>query len=105
LDWVSRGKDYGANAVHPTAIVAPNARIVDSIVGAGVRVGPNALVKASVLLPGAIIGANTRIVDSAVMGEVKDHAKLHGCLIGSEGVVGFGEQLIDARVPSPDAST
>jgi len=105
LDWVSRGKAGGAKAVHPTAIVAPNARIVDSIVGAGVRVGPNALVKASVLLPGAIIGANTRIVDSAVMGEVKDHAKLHGCLIGSEGVVGFGEQLIDARVPSPDAST
>ena len=103
LDWVKRGKDHNAKAVHPTAVVAPNARIIDSIVGAGVRVGQHAIVKASVLLPGAILGTNTRVVDSAVMGVVKDHAKLHGCLIGSEGVVGFGEQLIDARVPSPEA--
>lgn len=102
LDCVSRGKTGRAQAVHPTAVVAQDARIVDSVVGAGVRVGSNALIKNSVLLPGAVIGAGTRIVDSAVMGVVKDHAKLHGCLVGREGVVEFGEQLMEARVPSPD---
>lgn len=103
LEWVSRGKARASDAVHPSAHVSSSAHIRHSIIGAGVRVGNDAVVESSVLLPGAIVADRARIVDSAVMGTVEHDATVTQCIIGTDGVVGAGAALTGARIPAPDS--
>jgi len=103
LEWVSRGKASVDEAVHPTALVSPTAHIRDSIIGAGVRVGNDAIIDSSVLLTGATIAERARVVGSVVMGIVEHDATVTQCIIGIDGVVSVGAKLTGARVPAPDA--
>ncbi|MEK7293258.1 MAG: NDP-sugar synthase, partial [Actinomycetota bacterium] len=104
LEWVSRGMSSVGEAIHPSADVSPSARIRDSIIGAGVRIGNNATIESSVLLTGAIVGEGAHVMHSAVMGTIERDAIVRRCIIGIAGVVESGATLDDVRVPAPDIS-
>jgi mannose-1-phosphate guanylyltransferase len=102
LEWVSRGKAGASEAVHPSANVSSSAHIRHSVIGAGVRVGNDAIVESSVLLTGAIVADHACIVDSAVMGTVEHGATITRCIIGIDGVVAADATLTGVRVPTPE---
>lgn len=102
LEWIRRGKASIREAVHPSAQVSSSAHIRDSIIGAGVRIGNEAIVESSVLLTGATVAERARVVDSAVMGTVEHDATAIQCIIGIDGIVAAGATLADVRVPAPD---
>lgn len=102
IEWVSRGKALASEAVHPLADVSPSAHIRNSIIGAGVHVGSDAIIESSVLLTGASVSDRAQIVNSAVMGTVEHGATVMHCVIGVDGVVAAGTTLTDVRVPPPD---
>ncbi|NTU52156.1 MAG: NDP-sugar synthase [Chlorobiaceae bacterium] len=52
--------------VSAQASIAPEARIVDSVIGAGCSIGPGSIVEHSVLLPGAIVGKDDLILNSII---------------------------------------
>jgi mannose-1-phosphate guanylyltransferase len=90
-------------AVHAEAVLAADADVTESIVGAGARVGAGAAVVRSVLLPGAVVGAGARVADSVVMGQVGEGAELSDSVLGADGVVAAGEHVHGERRPDPDA--
>lgn len=102
LEWISRGRTSASEAVHPSAQVSPSARIRNSVVGAGVRVGDEAIIESSVLLTGANVAERARVMDSAVMGAILHDAAISQCIIGADGIVAAGEILDDVRVPAPE---
>ncbi|HEV3468641.1 MAG TPA: UDP-3-O-(3-hydroxymyristoyl)glucosamine N-acyltransferase [Pyrinomonadaceae bacterium] len=72
--------------VHPTAVVAPDARL-----GEGVHVGPRAVVG-----PGAQLGAGTQVLAGAVVGQgarVGRDCVLHPCVVLYEGV-SLGDRVV-----------
>ena len=83
------------------AVVAPDAVIQQSIIGAHARVGA-ATVRGSVLLPGAIVEAGAVVTDSVVMGTVGAGAVVHNSVLGADGVVEPGDHVSDERRPDPD---
>ena len=85
-------------AVHPSAVVEPEARVLDgSAVAAGVLVRRGARVEGSVLMPGAVVGAGAVVVGSVVGpgARVGDRARLEGATVGDRARV-----LDGARVPA-----
>jgi mannose-1-phosphate guanylyltransferase len=102
LDVVAGRRRFDhCDAVHPTASVAADAVVVESVVGAGCAVGAGAVLERSVLLPGAVVGAGARVVASVVMGTVGEGASLQAVVLGSEALVADGEHLNDCRRPEP----
>jgi mannose-1-phosphate guanylyltransferase len=89
---------------HPSATVAPAARVERSIVGAGVAIDAGAVVERSALLPGARVGADAVVVDS-ILGPgatVGTGARLDGGVVLGDGVVvEAGAHLSGVRVPEP----
>src|SRR5262245_38421727 len=69
-------------AVSPTAVVDPSARVSDTIVGDGAEIRKGATVQRSVVLPGAIIGEGAHVDDAIVAGEIGDHAEVTDSVIG-----------------------
>ncbi len=88
------------DAVAPSADVSAAAVIDHSIVGAHVHVARNATVTDSVLLPGASVGPGARVERSLVMGTVGSDSVVRDSMVGADGRVGDGEQLIDATAPA-----
>jgi mannose-1-phosphate guanylyltransferase len=89
-------------AVAPSADVSPDAIVEHSIVGARVRVAPDASVIDSVLLPGASVGPGAVVERSLVMGTVGAGAVVRDSMVGADGTVPDGERLIDATAPPAD---
>ncbi len=87
--------------IAPSAMVADDASIVNSIVGDRVRVGAGAKIVDSVLLPDATIGARASVERSLVMGSVGDDARVLDAMIGADGHVADGAALVGESVPSP----
>ena len=56
-------------AVHPLAMIAPDAVIVDSVVGPGARIGPGAVLRDSVVWPGCEMAANAALNRCVVYSE------------------------------------
>ena len=52
----------------PGAAISPSADVTDTCVGAGVRIGEDAVVRTSVLLPNSVVGNGARIT-SCILGE------------------------------------
>jgi len=89
-------------AVSPSAVVAADAEIVDSVVMQDVRIGAGATVEGSAVLPGARIGARARIVGSIVgpAAVIGDGAVLDELTVIGDGVsIDAGASLHGARVP------
>jgi mannose-1-phosphate guanylyltransferase len=100
LDLLSGVRRHArCDAIAPTARVAPDAEIVNSIVGDHVDVGPAARVVDSVLLPGAGIGPGALVEASLVMGKVGDRATVRNAMVGADATVVAGAELIDGAVP------
>lgn len=95
------------DGIHASAVIEPGAEVARSVLGAGVHVAENAVVRGSVLLPGArveagavvehaivgpraVVGADARVDDLAVLG---DDAVIAPGLRVSGGTVGVGESL------------
>jgi mannose-1-phosphate guanylyltransferase len=87
--------------VDPSALVDLSATVVDSVVAAGVTVGPRTVVRRSVLLKGAVVGEDVTVEDSVVMGRIGGGARLSSAVIGADAEVERGRQVIDERIPEP----
>jgi mannose-1-phosphate guanylyltransferase len=94
--------ETGCSIVDPTAQVAGDAAVLDSVVGAGAIVGDGVALTRCVVFPGASVGARSSLTDSLVMGVVGESAVLANCVIGADGVVDNESVLTGAKVPSPD---
>jgi mannose-1-phosphate guanylyltransferase len=98
---VEPGPDPG---VHPTAVVAPTATVVRSVIGAHAVVAAGARVERSVLLPHAEVGEGGVVADSALGERARVAAGamvVGGTVIGDGEVVEAGTRLDGARVPVP----
>jgi mannose-1-phosphate guanylyltransferase len=89
IDLVAgRWGDRTVPAIDPTAQVDDGARVEDSVVSAGCRVGPGARLVRSMLLPGAQVAEGALVEDS---------------IVGTGAVVGAGAAVRDHTVVGPDA--
>ena len=81
LDLINGSRRDRDDAAHATAQVDAEARIVNSVIGAGARVAAGAQVNDSVIFPGASVGRNARVSAACVMGHVADEAVVHDSLV------------------------
>jgi mannose-1-phosphate guanylyltransferase len=105
LDLVDGMRGPAPVAVHPTAVVAPDAVVERSVLGPGVCVANAAVVRSSALLAGVAIGQGARVVDSIVGAGSRIGAGARveeGTVIGDDVDVAAGEVLRGARVPLPE---
>lgn len=98
LDLVNGRRTEVVAPIAPDADIAPDAVVVDSVIGAA-HVGARARISGSVLLPGAHVGADASIEDSIVAGTVGREAVLVRTVVGRDAKISDGEQCCDARVP------
>ncbi len=99
VELLQRKSIHKVEAISSDAQIAKSAKIDQSVVGRGCKVGENALIVRSVLLNGAVVGNDAVVVDSAVMGHVGSFAQVSSCLIGVDGDVRSGAVLRDAKIP------
>ncbi len=107
--WVSGeatvvGRVEATSWLGPEVVVAADARVRGSALGAGVEVGEGAAVDDSVLLPGARVGAGAVVRDSIVgeAAKVGPSASLGaGTVVGDGARVPAGTALEAARLPDP----
>ena len=88
--WAARRRPSAQPAVHPSAVVSPQAQL-----GQGVDVGPLAVIEAGAIIgDGAHIGAHCVIERDAFVGACTRLAPRvvlgHGCRIGARGIVHSG---------------
>ncbi len=89
------------DAVAPTATVADDATIDNSIVGDHAVVASGATIVDSVLLPNAVVGAGARVVRSLVMGTIGSNSQVIDCMVGAQGDVADGAELVGVAIPEP----
>jgi len=88
-------------AVAPTASVADDATVSNSIIGDNVVVSAGASVVDSVLLPNATVGVGARVERSLLMGSVGAGSSITECMVGAEAAVPDGAQLVGVAIPEP----
>mgnify|MGYP006279009983 FL=1 len=101
LDMVNGTRKTDVVAISPQASVAPDAQIINSIIGAGATVEFGAKISNSVVLPGAYVATQSVVDNSVVMGRIDPCCKVHSSMIGAGAVVQAGSQIADALVPDP----
>ena len=89
-----------AEPIAPSADVAADATIDNSIIGDHVVVRSGAVVTDSVLLPHAWVGDGAVVERSLVMGNVGVGSCVSDCMIGADGTVADGESVSDVAIPS-----
>ncbi len=102
LDLIDGRRGAPWPAVAADAIVDPSARVHDSVIMSGVRIGSGARIERSVILPGAVVAAGAMVVDSIVgpRARVGEGALLDQLtVVGDSARVSPGEVLIAARLP------
>ena len=102
FDLISGHRKVTLAGVHPTAVVAPDALIEDSVIGPGVSVGARAVVRGSAVLSGASIGVEASIIGSIVgpNSSVGEHATLSDLtVVGADVEVAPGATLCGERLP------
>jgi mannose-1-phosphate guanylyltransferase len=101
LDLLDGHRGEPVDGVHPTAVVAPDAKVVRSVLGEGVVVDEGAEIRDAVLLPGAHVGARA-VVDRAVLGrgaEVGPDARVDDlAVLGDRAAVGAGLRVSGGSV-------
>lgn len=88
------------DAVQAGVSIGDGATVAHSMVSTGASIGAGATVVDSVLLPGARVGANAIVERSVVMGGVGERARAERAVIGADGLLPAGSELIDARLPT-----
>jgi mannose-1-phosphate guanylyltransferase len=86
--------------IAPSATVAADATVRNSIVGEHVVIGDGAVIVDSVLLPNARIGAFASIERSLVMGSVEARARVTDTMVGADGVVAADAVVVGAAIPA-----
>jgi mannose-1-phosphate guanylyltransferase len=86
--------------IAPSATVAVDATVRNSIVGEHVVVGEGAVIVDSVLLPHARVGAFASIERSLVMGSVESGAHVTDTMVGADGVVVADSVVVGAAIPA-----
>jgi mannose-1-phosphate guanylyltransferase len=89
------------DGIDPGAVVAADAVLSESVVGADVEIGSRSVVTRSVLLDGSRIGDDVVVQDSVVMGRVADRAQLRNTVVGVDAEIHSGQQVFDERLPEP----
>lgn len=101
LDLLDGHRGEPVDGVHPTAVVAADAKVVRSVLGEGVVVDEGAEIRDAVLLPGAHVGARA-VVDRAVLGrgaEVGPDARVDDlAVLGDRAIVGAGLRVSGGSV-------
>jgi mannose-1-phosphate guanylyltransferase len=101
LDLLDGQRGAPVEGVHATAEVAGDAKVVRSVLGAGVVVGAGAEVRDAVLLPGAHVGPGA-VIDRAVLGrdvEVGADARIDDlAVLGDQAVVAAGLRVSGGSV-------
>ena len=92
-------------AVHESAVIENDVQIVDSVIGADVRIASGATIRGSVLLPGAVVQSGARVEGSLVMGTVGNGASIRQCIVGADGSVPSNLSVTDMKFPSEDKTT
>jgi mannose-1-phosphate guanylyltransferase len=98
---VVQGNVAGPCLIGDAAYVAEGAQVERSVVGAGARVEPEAVVRDSVLLPGALVRGGA-VIEHSVVGEravVGERTVLSDLsVVGGGTTVDAGQQLVGARL-------
>jgi mannose-1-phosphate guanylyltransferase len=106
LDLVDGVRGAPIDGIHPDAVVASDATVKRSVVGAGAVVAHGARVENAVLLPGVRV-CTSAVVEGSVVGEgavVAEGAQvLGGSVVGDGEVVGRGRHVDGERVPATDS--
>ena len=101
LDLLDGVRGEPAQGVHPTAVVAADAKVSRTVVGEGAVIESGAEVRDAVLLPGARVGAGT-VVERAVLGRrvvVGAEARVDDlAVLGDDAVVGAGLRVSGGTV-------
>ncbi len=103
LDLIEGRRGEPWPAIAADAVVDPSARVHNSVIMTGARIGSGARIERSVILPGAVVAAGGMVVDSVVgpRARVGEGALLDQLTVVGESVrVSPGEVLIAARVPA-----
>jgi mannose-1-phosphate guanylyltransferase len=88
-------------AVSSTASVAADATVRNSVIGDHVVVSAEATIIDSVLLPHARVGRGASVDRSLVMGSVGAASRITDCMVGADGVVPDGAELVGVAIPDP----
>ena len=102
LDLVRGIRDGGVDGVHPGAVVDPESIIVESVIGSAARVDRGARITDSLLLHGARVGADAVVHCSVVAGQIGRGAIVTDCVIGLDHLVEAGTSVTGQRLPAPD---
>ena len=102
LDLVRGIRDGGVDGVHPGAVVDPESIIVESAIGSAARVDRGARITDSLLLHGARVGADAVVHCSVVAGQIGRGAIVTDCVIGLDHLVEAGTSVTGQRLPAPD---
>lgn len=89
----------GGHGVDDGADLDDGVTVADSIIAAGVTVGPRSRITRSVLLAGASVGKDVVVEDSVVMGAVGDRAHLAGAVVGASATIEVGQLVTNERTP------
>jgi mannose-1-phosphate guanylyltransferase len=89
--------------IAPSADVADDAVVTNSIIGERATVAAGAHIVDSVLLPGATVGDGARVEQSLVMGTVGGGATVRDAMVGADGHVPDGATLVGESVPPSDS--
>jgi mannose-1-phosphate guanylyltransferase len=105
LDLLTDGRvNDRCEAVSPTASVDAAAIVINSVIGDHAVVAPGARIVDSVLLPGAQVGSAATVEASLVMGRIGEGARVDASMIGVDGVVPDGDVLSAGAVPATPTS-
>jgi mannose-1-phosphate guanylyltransferase len=103
LDLIDGTRPTILSSVGPHAVIDSTSSVTRTVIGEGAHIGRNCVLIDSVVLPHAVIGDRVRLDNSLVMGRVGNDATLVRCVVGLDGEVPSGADLLDARVPHPEA--
>jgi mannose-1-phosphate guanylyltransferase len=101
LDLVNGQRAERCPPIADDADVDPAASVIDSVIGSQATVAEGASVTRSVILPGGDVGPGAVVDESLVLGAVGPGARICRTVIGADGKIPAGEQVVDARVPEP----
>jgi mannose-1-phosphate guanylyltransferase len=101
IDTVNGNRNFKVDGVSPDARVAPDALIQNSIVGAGATVEFGAKISNSVILPGAYVATQSVVTNCTVMGRIDPCCKVSESIVGADGVIQAGSQVVGALIPDP----
>ena len=101
LDLIDGSRHLILSSVGANSRIAPSASVTHSVIGENAVIEDGSVIIDSVVLPGAHVGPAVRLERSLVAGSVGAGASLTDCVVGTEGEVGAGAELVGAKVPDP----